>query len=169
MPMPERYFFHLVSPHDVIPDEEGVDMSTDEEALSQIMQAVNEFITEALSCDEWQGWSLEITDGIGKFQQQRLWRTGQLVIHAHKGVRGVQGDRAVVRAKATFNMERRPRMGHFILGKTARVLRGRAQCGFVQETWARIEDVHHHEPQRAPNRGVRPHPGTKHIVRRINP
>ena len=65
MPMPERYFFHLVSPHEVIPDEEGVDMSTDEEALSQILQAVNEFIKEALSCDEWQGWSLEITDGIG--------------------------------------------------------------------------------------------------------
>jgi hypothetical protein len=63
--MSGRYFFHLVSPHEVIPDEEGVDMSTGEEALSQIMQAVNEFIKEALSCDEWQGWSLEITDGIG--------------------------------------------------------------------------------------------------------
>jgi hypothetical protein len=60
-----RYFFHLVSPHEVIPDEEGVDMSTGEEALSQILQAVNEFIKEALSFDEWQGWSLEITDGIG--------------------------------------------------------------------------------------------------------
>ena len=65
MSMPERYFFHLVSPHEVIPDEEGVDMSSDGEALSQIMQAVNEFIKEALLCDEWQGWSLEITDGIG--------------------------------------------------------------------------------------------------------
>ena len=43
----------------------GVDMSTGEEALSQILQAVTEFINEALSCDEWQGWSLEITDGIG--------------------------------------------------------------------------------------------------------
>ena len=43
----------------------GVDMSTGEEALSQILQAVTEFIKEALSCDEWQGWSLEITDGIG--------------------------------------------------------------------------------------------------------
>jgi hypothetical protein len=65
MPLSGRYFFHLVSPHEVIPDEEGVDMSTGEEALSQILQAVNEFIKEALSCDEWQGWSLEITDGIG--------------------------------------------------------------------------------------------------------
>jgi hypothetical protein len=65
MPMSGRYFFRLVSPHEVIPDEEGVDMSTGEEALSQILQAVNEFIKEALSCDEWQGWSLEITDGIG--------------------------------------------------------------------------------------------------------
>jgi hypothetical protein len=65
MPLSGRYFFHLVSPHEVIPDEEGVDMSTGEDALSQIMQAVNEFIKEALSCDEWQGWSLEITDGIG--------------------------------------------------------------------------------------------------------
>ena len=65
MPMSGRCFFHLVSSHEVILDEEGVDMSTGEEALSQIMQAVNEFIKEALSCDEWQGWSLEITDGIG--------------------------------------------------------------------------------------------------------
>jgi hypothetical protein len=65
MPMSERYFFHLVSPHALIRDEEGVDMSTGEEALSQILQAVNEFIKEALSSDEWQGWSLEITDGIG--------------------------------------------------------------------------------------------------------
>ena len=65
MPMSGRYFFHLVSPHGVIADEEGVDMSTGEEALSQILQAVNEFIKEALSWDEWQGWSLEITDGIG--------------------------------------------------------------------------------------------------------
>ena len=65
MPMSGRYFFHLVSPHEVIPDEEGVDMSIGDEALSQILQAVNEFIKEALSCDEWQGWSLEITDGIG--------------------------------------------------------------------------------------------------------
>jgi len=65
MPLSGRYFFHLVSPHEVIPDEEGVDMSTGEEALSQILQAVNEFIKEAVSCDEWQGWSLEITDGIG--------------------------------------------------------------------------------------------------------
>jgi hypothetical protein len=48
MPMSGRYFFHLVSPHEVIPDEEGVDMSTGEEALSQILQAVNEFIKEAL-------------------------------------------------------------------------------------------------------------------------
>ena len=111
----------------------------------------------------------QITDGIGKFQQQRLWRTGQLVIHAHEGVRRVQGDRAVFRTKPTFNMERRPRMVHFILGKTTRVLGGRAQRRFVQETWTRIEHVHHHESQRAPNRGVRAHPGTKHIVRRINP
>jgi hypothetical protein len=65
MPMSERYFFHLVSPREVIPDEEGVDMSTGEEALSQILQAVNEFIKEALSFDEWQGWSLQITDGMG--------------------------------------------------------------------------------------------------------
>jgi hypothetical protein len=65
MLMSERYFFHLVSPHEVIPDEEGVDMSTGEEVLSQIMQAVNEFIKEALACDEWQGWSLQVTDGIG--------------------------------------------------------------------------------------------------------
>jgi hypothetical protein len=48
MPMSGRYFFRLVSPHEVIPDEEGVDMSTGEEALSQILQAVNEFIKEAL-------------------------------------------------------------------------------------------------------------------------
>jgi hypothetical protein len=66
----------------------------------------------------------QITDGIGKFQQQRLWCTGQLVIHAHEGVRGVQGDRAVFGTKPAFDMERRPRMVHFILGKTARVLRG---------------------------------------------
>jgi len=65
MPLSGRYFFHLVSPQEVILNEEGVDMSTGEEALSQILQAVKEFIKEAVSCDEWQGWSLEITDSIG--------------------------------------------------------------------------------------------------------
>lgn len=65
MLMSGRYFFHLVSPHELIPDEEGVDLQPDEGTLSQILQAVNEFIKEALSSDEWQGWSLEITDDIG--------------------------------------------------------------------------------------------------------
>jgi hypothetical protein len=61
----ERYFFHLVSGSEVIPDEKGVDLWTDEGLLSQILQAVDEFIDEAVSLNDWHGWWLEVMDGTG--------------------------------------------------------------------------------------------------------
>jgi hypothetical protein len=51
MLMSERYFFHLVSRYEVIPDHEGVYLLTDEELLPQILQVVNKVTTETLSSD----------------------------------------------------------------------------------------------------------------------
>jgi hypothetical protein len=66
MPASARYFFHLVSDHEVIPDQEGVDLLADERVLSHVVRAVDELVRDEPSSDEWLGWRLEITDGAGQ-------------------------------------------------------------------------------------------------------
>ena len=66
MPLSTRYFFHLVSDHEVIPDEEGIVLWNKEGALFAIIRAANGLIKENLTLDEWQGWRLEVMDGAGR-------------------------------------------------------------------------------------------------------
>ena len=66
MPMSARYFFHLVSDHEVILDEEGIDLWNDEGTLFHIIRAADELIKESSTLDEWQGWRLEVMDGTGR-------------------------------------------------------------------------------------------------------
>ncbi|EIM24412.1 DUF6894 family protein [Microvirga lotononidis] len=66
MPASARYFFHLVSDHEVIPDEEGIDLWNEEGALLSVIRAANGLIKEGLMSDEWQDWCLEVMDGTGR-------------------------------------------------------------------------------------------------------
>ncbi len=61
-----RYFFHLVSDDEVIPDEEGIDLWNDDGTLLHIIKAVNDLLREGLPLDDWQGWRLEVMDGTGR-------------------------------------------------------------------------------------------------------
>jgi hypothetical protein len=65
MSSPVRYFFHLVSDYEVIPDEGGVDLWNDEDTLFHIIEALGEFIKDDRS-NEWQGWCIEVADGTGQ-------------------------------------------------------------------------------------------------------
>ncbi|EIM26867.1 DUF6894 family protein [Microvirga lotononidis] len=66
MPASARYFFHLVSDHEVIPDEEGIVLWSGEGAVFAIIRAANGLIKERLLLHEWHGWRLEVTDGTGR-------------------------------------------------------------------------------------------------------
>ncbi|EIM30172.1 DUF6894 family protein [Microvirga lotononidis] len=66
MPVSARYFFHLVSDYEVIPDEEGIDLFQEEGALIPLIRALDELIKEGLALDPWQDWWLEVMDGLGR-------------------------------------------------------------------------------------------------------
>jgi hypothetical protein len=60
-----RYFFNLVSDHEVIPDEDGIDLSAG--ILTPAVLAMEELEKEDFfASGEWQGWRLQITDGAGR-------------------------------------------------------------------------------------------------------
>jgi hypothetical protein len=65
--MPSRYFFNLTDGHDVIPDEDGIEVSDDRAALIQAFEAIEELRRESnASQGEWEGWRLNIMDGSGR-------------------------------------------------------------------------------------------------------
>jgi hypothetical protein len=65
--MPSRYFFNLTDGHDVIPDEDGIEVSDDRAALIQAFEAIEELRRESdASQGEWVGWRLNIVDGSGR-------------------------------------------------------------------------------------------------------
>ncbi|WP_205769926.1 hypothetical protein [Microvirga sp. KLBC 81] len=61
-----RCYFHLVSSHDVILDEEGVEVADLEAAEAEARKAIQELREEDSEADEdWQGWQLNVTDRSG--------------------------------------------------------------------------------------------------------
>jgi hypothetical protein len=65
--MPLRYFFNLTDGHEVIPDEDGIEVSDDRAALIQAFEAIEELRRESnASQGEWEGWRLNIVDGSGR-------------------------------------------------------------------------------------------------------
>ena len=61
-----RYYFHLVSEHEVILDEEGVEVADLAEAGTEALKAIEEFRRESPSAAKgWEGWWLEVTDASG--------------------------------------------------------------------------------------------------------
>jgi hypothetical protein len=66
MSMSVRYFFHLVSDLEVIPDEQGIELLVGNGLLARIARAVEELIREIEPSADWHGWWFEITDEAGR-------------------------------------------------------------------------------------------------------
>jgi FtsZ-binding cell division protein ZapB len=62
-----RCYFHLVSRHDVILDNIGVEVANLESAEAEARQAIRDLRQEDDQADEeWQGWQLNVTDAAGQ-------------------------------------------------------------------------------------------------------
>jgi hypothetical protein len=60
-------FFHLVSCHDVILDDTGVEVADLESAEAEARKAIQELRQEDEDADEmWAGWQLNVTDAFGR-------------------------------------------------------------------------------------------------------
>jgi hypothetical protein len=61
-----RYYFHLVSPHEVILDDEGVEVTDLAEARAEALKTIDELRRESPSAAEgWEGWRLDVADAAG--------------------------------------------------------------------------------------------------------
>jgi hypothetical protein len=62
-----RFFFHLICDGEVIRDEKGVNLATEDGALICAAQAIQELRQEGFfASGEWQGWQMEVTDCAGR-------------------------------------------------------------------------------------------------------
>jgi hypothetical protein len=62
-----RCYFHLVTSHEEILDEEGIEVSDLEDAKAQALSSINELRGEyAGAAEDWRGWRLEIVDSEGR-------------------------------------------------------------------------------------------------------
>ena len=62
-----RCYFHLVSRHDMILDNIGVEVANLERAEAEARQAIRDLRQEDdLADEEWQGWQLNVTDAAGQ-------------------------------------------------------------------------------------------------------
>jgi len=65
--MPIRCFFHLVKVDDVIIDDTGVDVADLPTARTLALESIEDLKREnAGNLDDWEGWSLAITDAAGR-------------------------------------------------------------------------------------------------------
>ena len=61
-----RYYFHLVSQHEVILDKDGVEVADLAAAGAEALKAIEELRRESPSAATgWAGWWLEVTDASG--------------------------------------------------------------------------------------------------------
>jgi hypothetical protein len=62
-----RCYFHLVSCHDVILDDNGVEVAGLESAEAEARKAIQELCQEDEEADEdWLGWQLNVADASGR-------------------------------------------------------------------------------------------------------
>ncbi len=62
-----RCYFHLVSSHEEIVDDEGLEVSGLEDAKAQAASAISELRRDyAGAIEDWAGWRLNIVDGEGR-------------------------------------------------------------------------------------------------------
>jgi hypothetical protein len=61
-----RYYFHLISWHDSILDEEGLELADLAEARVEVLNAIEELRREnPVAATGWAGWRLDVTDAAG--------------------------------------------------------------------------------------------------------
>ena len=61
-----RCYFHLVNSHEIIPDEEGVEIHDLERARDFALQSIEDLREEAIEAGvSWQGWRLDVVDASG--------------------------------------------------------------------------------------------------------
>ena len=84
------------------------------------------------------------------------------------GARRHERDRAVFPPEAAFHVPRLPRMVFLVLGDTARVFARRAHGCAIRNAGAVFQTIEKHEPQRAADRRIGAHAGSKHIIGRVN-
>ena len=68
--MPSRYYFNLTNGHDVIRDEDGIELADIRAVLIYAFEAIEELRREDTSSSEgWQGWRLDILNSSGQLVQ----------------------------------------------------------------------------------------------------
>src|SRR5580692_592462 len=77
--------------------------------------------------------------------------------------------RAISSSKPELRMKTRPRALLLVLPDAERVLRRRPLRSLVQLVWPQPERVQHAEPDRPPDRRVRPEPGPEHVPPAVQP
>lgn len=61
-----RCYFHVVSPHESIFDEAGIEVTDLQAAEAEALRAIKDIREEDGEADEvWQGWQLQVADGSG--------------------------------------------------------------------------------------------------------
>ena len=61
-----RYYFHLISWHDSILDEDGLEVADLAEARIEVLNAIEELRREnPVAATGWEGWRLDVTDAAG--------------------------------------------------------------------------------------------------------
>ena len=61
-----RYYFHLATGHETVPDEDGLELVDLAKARNGVLAAVQEFRRECSSeADDWKGWRLNMADARG--------------------------------------------------------------------------------------------------------
>jgi hypothetical protein len=61
-----RYYFHLASQHETIPDEDGVEVTALAEACAEAVGVVEELRqSNPAAAAKWKGWSLDVADASG--------------------------------------------------------------------------------------------------------
>ena len=61
----ERYYFHLVNGHEIVPDRVGVEAADLAAARNEAMAAIHEFRRDSPAATGWDGWRIEVTDASG--------------------------------------------------------------------------------------------------------
>jgi hypothetical protein len=82
----ERYYFHLVDGHDIIPDDVGVNVADLAEACAETIEAVYEFRQDHAATEaDWTDWQVEVADA-----------SGAIVLH-HRDLTCPQGRKSAIR------------------------------------------------------------------------
>ncbi len=82
--MASRYYFNLTDGDAVIRDDDGIEVPDARVALIHAFEAIEELRHEGTSpADEWQGWRIDIVDGLGNLIQSLPLDSAELDPSSH--------------------------------------------------------------------------------------